>query len=257
MKLSTVLNVSLFFRVERIVVRMSDMEEDKPKVTITLRTIVTGPEAGSIIGRGGEVVNSIRWKFNNLRPIEKRLRGHCPKSLPRHDSLVGSAFNNALTQGWIWGQNQDRGNKPPGEDHHSGWPHWFNFQGEIVMAGCDWQIVLQAYTLICKILEEREQRDIRFLQSNVCFFGSQWHDPQGVWKEIRRWRWGAGSAPESVGAEQPVRSHHWEGGGEDQGDQGDHWRLHPRLLWPPPRQHTTNNKSQFPPSNPPPTIACC
>jgi len=39
---------------------MSDMEEDKPKVTITLRTIVTGPEAGSIIGRGGEVVNSIR-----------------------------------------------------------------------------------------------------------------------------------------------------------------------------------------------------
>ena len=60
MKLSTVLNVSLFFRVERIVVRMSDMEEDKPKVTITLRTIVTGPEAGSIIGRGGEVVNSIR-----------------------------------------------------------------------------------------------------------------------------------------------------------------------------------------------------
>ena len=60
MKLSTVLNVSLFFRVERIVVEMSDMEEDKPKVTITLRTIVTGPEAGSIIGRGGEVVNSIR-----------------------------------------------------------------------------------------------------------------------------------------------------------------------------------------------------
>jgi len=39
---------------------MSDMDEDKPKVTITLRTIVTGPEAGSIIGRGGEVVNSIR-----------------------------------------------------------------------------------------------------------------------------------------------------------------------------------------------------
>ena len=40
--------------------RMSDVEEDKPKVTITLRTIVTGPEAGSIIGRGGEVVKSIR-----------------------------------------------------------------------------------------------------------------------------------------------------------------------------------------------------
>ena len=40
--------------------RMSDVEEDKPKVTITLRTIVTGPEAGSIIGRGGEGVKSIR-----------------------------------------------------------------------------------------------------------------------------------------------------------------------------------------------------
>ena len=40
--------------------RMSDVEEDKPKATITLRTIVTGPEAGSIIGRGGEVVKSIR-----------------------------------------------------------------------------------------------------------------------------------------------------------------------------------------------------
>ena len=30
-------------------------------MTITLRTIVTGPEAGSVIGRGGEVVNSIRF----------------------------------------------------------------------------------------------------------------------------------------------------------------------------------------------------
>ena len=37
---------------------MSD--DEKPKGSITLRTIVTGPEAGSIIGRGGEVVNSIR-----------------------------------------------------------------------------------------------------------------------------------------------------------------------------------------------------
>ena len=37
-----------------------DREDDKPKVSITLRTIVTGPEAGSIIGRGGEIVNSIR-----------------------------------------------------------------------------------------------------------------------------------------------------------------------------------------------------
>ena len=52
--------VSRVFRVQGILARMSDMEEDKPKVTITLRTIVTGPEAGSIIGRGGEVVNSIR-----------------------------------------------------------------------------------------------------------------------------------------------------------------------------------------------------
>ena len=40
---------------------MSDDEhEQKPKVSITLRTIVTGPEAGCIIGRGGDVVNSIR-----------------------------------------------------------------------------------------------------------------------------------------------------------------------------------------------------
>ena len=37
-----------------------DREDEKPKVSITLRTIVTGPEAGSIIGRGGEIVNSIR-----------------------------------------------------------------------------------------------------------------------------------------------------------------------------------------------------
>jgi len=37
-----------------------DREVDKPKVSITLRTIVTGPEAGSIIGKGGETVNSIR-----------------------------------------------------------------------------------------------------------------------------------------------------------------------------------------------------
>jgi len=37
---------------------MSD--DEKPKVTIILRTIVTGPEAGCIIGRGGEIVNSIR-----------------------------------------------------------------------------------------------------------------------------------------------------------------------------------------------------
>ena len=36
-----------------------DCEDDKPK-SITLRTIMTGPEAGSIIGRGGEIVNSIR-----------------------------------------------------------------------------------------------------------------------------------------------------------------------------------------------------
>jgi len=35
-------------------------DEEKPKTAITLRTIVTGPEAGSIIGRGGEIVNSIR-----------------------------------------------------------------------------------------------------------------------------------------------------------------------------------------------------
>ena len=38
--------------------RMSDDEDTK--VSITLRTIVTGPEAGCIIGRGGEAVNSIR-----------------------------------------------------------------------------------------------------------------------------------------------------------------------------------------------------
>ena len=37
---------------------MSD--DENTKVTITLRTIVTGPEAGCIIGRGGEIVNSIR-----------------------------------------------------------------------------------------------------------------------------------------------------------------------------------------------------
>ena len=37
---------------------MSD--DESTKVTITLRTIVTGPEAGCIIGRGGEIVNSIR-----------------------------------------------------------------------------------------------------------------------------------------------------------------------------------------------------
>jgi transcription antitermination factor NusA-like protein len=36
-----------------------DCEDDKPK-SITLRTIMTGPEAGSIIGRGGEVVNYIK-----------------------------------------------------------------------------------------------------------------------------------------------------------------------------------------------------
>ena len=39
-------------------IRMSD--DESTKVTITLRTIVTGPEAGCIIGRGGEIVNSIR-----------------------------------------------------------------------------------------------------------------------------------------------------------------------------------------------------
>ena len=37
---------------------MSDDEDTK--VSITLRTIVTGPEAGGIIGRGGEAVNNIR-----------------------------------------------------------------------------------------------------------------------------------------------------------------------------------------------------
>ena len=37
---------------------MSDDEDTK--VSITLRTIVTGPEAGCIIGRGGEAVNNIR-----------------------------------------------------------------------------------------------------------------------------------------------------------------------------------------------------
>ena len=37
---------------------MSD--DESTKVTITLRTIVTGPEADCIIGRGGEIVNSIR-----------------------------------------------------------------------------------------------------------------------------------------------------------------------------------------------------
>ena len=37
---------------------MSD--DESTKVTITLRTIVTGPEAGCIIGRGGEIINSIR-----------------------------------------------------------------------------------------------------------------------------------------------------------------------------------------------------
>ena len=37
-----------------------DREDDKPKTAITLRTIVTGPEAGSIIGKGGETVNNIR-----------------------------------------------------------------------------------------------------------------------------------------------------------------------------------------------------
>jgi len=41
-----------------ISLRMSDDEDTK--VSITLRTIVTGPEAGCIIGRGGEAVNNIR-----------------------------------------------------------------------------------------------------------------------------------------------------------------------------------------------------
>ena len=40
--------------------RATMSDEEDTKVSITLRTIVTGPEAGCIIGRGGEVVNSIR-----------------------------------------------------------------------------------------------------------------------------------------------------------------------------------------------------
>ena len=46
------------FQIKNIAKRMSDDEDTK--VSITLRTIVTGPEAGCIIGRGGEAVNNIR-----------------------------------------------------------------------------------------------------------------------------------------------------------------------------------------------------
>ena len=42
------------------ITRATMSDEEDTKVSITLRTIVTGPEAGCIIGRGGEVVNSIR-----------------------------------------------------------------------------------------------------------------------------------------------------------------------------------------------------
>jgi len=84
------------------------MEEDKPKVTITLRTIVTGPEAGSIIGRGGEVVNSIRDESG----AKIRIEGTSP-------------------------------------------------QERIITVDGPTDSIFKAYTLICKILEEREQRDIR------------------------------------------------------------------------------------------------
>jgi len=84
------------------------MEEDKPKVTITLRTIVTGPEAGSIIGRGGEVVNSIRDESG----AKIRIEGTSP-------------------------------------------------QERIITVDGPTDSIFKAYTLICKILEEREQRDNR------------------------------------------------------------------------------------------------
>ena len=144
---------------------MSDMEEDKPKVTITLRTIVTGPEAGSIIGRGGEVVNSIRWcgKVNRWATAKELYFFVAITQLgyPSHDSWlmtdsrIGSAFNSASIQGWIWGQNQDWGNKPSGKDHHCGWPHGLNFQGEIViMAG--W---------LCTLCCRRTHWSARYLRS--------------------------------------------------------------------------------------------
>ena len=48
---------------------MSDDEDTK--VSITLRTIVTGPEAGCIIGRGGEAVNNIRDESGAKIKIER------------------------------------------------------------------------------------------------------------------------------------------------------------------------------------------
>ena len=55
MQLGNLINFLVLFHKDKI---MSD--DETPKISITLRTIVTGPEAGCIIGRGGDVVNSIR-----------------------------------------------------------------------------------------------------------------------------------------------------------------------------------------------------
>ena len=77
-------------------------------MTITLRTIVTGPEAGSIIGRGGEVVNSIRDESG----AKIRIEGSSP-------------------------------------------------QERIITVDGPTDSIFKAYTLICKILEERELRDQR------------------------------------------------------------------------------------------------
>ena len=103
-----------------------DREDEKPKVSITLRTIVTGPEAGSIIGRGGEIVNSIRDESG----AKIRIEGSSPQErIITVDGPTDSIFKvrkNSCSEATI--------NK---------------------------NLSYQAYTLICKTLEGREKRDSR------------------------------------------------------------------------------------------------
>jgi len=88
--------------------KMRDLDEDEEKVNIVMRTIVTGPEAGSIIGRKGETVKNIREESKAKIKIE-------------------------------------------GDGPHE----------RIITVDGKTDSIFKAYTMICKVLEQREKKEDR------------------------------------------------------------------------------------------------
>ena len=98
-------------------------EDGDSKCSITLRTIVTGPEAGCIIGRGGDMVNSIRDESGAKIRIEGSSQH---ERIITVDGPTDSIFK--VNNYQLFGAEQKK------------------------------IFVSQAYTLICKTLEGREKR---------------------------------------------------------------------------------------------------